>query len=83
MARLSAKNPYKRELIGLMHSIEKQTNMDMDDIMLILLELNTEEKIYHFFQWIKTRLKGEDILATPREIVREACEISDILDENP
>ena len=83
MARLTAKNPYKRELIGLMHSIEEQMNMDMDDIMLVLLELNTEEKIFRFFQWIKTRLKGEEILATPREIVRAACEISDRLDENP
>ena len=83
MARLTAKNPYKRELIGLMHSIEKQMNMDMDDIMLVLLELNTEEKIYRFFQWIKTRLKGEEILAKPNEIVRAACEISEELDENP
>lgn len=83
MARLTSKNPYKRELIGLMHSIEKQMNMEMDDIMLILLELNTEEKIYRFFQWIKTHLKGEEILAKPNEIVRIACEISEELDENP
>ena len=83
MARLTAKNPYKRELIGLMHSIEKQKNMDMDDIMLVLLEMNTEEKIYRFFQWIKERLDGEKILAKPNEIVRAACEISDELDENP
>ena len=81
MKRMTAENPYRKELIGLMHSIEDQTNMERNDITLILLELNTEEKIYQFFQWIKTRLNGEEIQATPREIVRAACDISDKLDK--
>ena len=54
--------------------------MEKNDIMLILLELNTEEKIYQFFQWIKTQLNGEEILAKPNQIVRAACDISDEID---
>ena len=81
MARLSAENPYKRELIGLMHSVEAQIGMEKNDIMLILLDLDTEEKIWRFFQWFKTQVDGNIILAKPNEIVRAACEISDELDE--
>lgn len=81
MARLPADNPHRKELFGLMHTIEKQLNMDRNDVMLVLLELNTEEKIQSFFRWIKTRLDGEQVLAAPREIVKAACDISDRRDK--
>ena len=81
MARLPADNPYRKELFDLMHTIEKQLNMDRNDVMLVLMELNTEEKIQSFFRWIKARLDGEQVLATPREIVKAACDISDRRDK--
>ena len=81
MARLPADNPHRKELFGLMHTIEKQLNMDRNNVMLVLMELNTEEKIQSFFRWIKARLDGEQIAATPREIVRAACDISDRRDK--
>lgn len=81
MARLTAKNPYKAALMRSLHGVEKQLNMDIEDIMLILLEMDTEEKIIRFAKWMKNNMDGEKILAMPNEIVRAACEISDSLDE--
>ena len=83
MARLTAMNPYKAALLRSMHGVERQLNKDREDIMLILLELNTEAKIIAFAKWMLAHMDGEKILAKPNEIVREACEISDRLDENP
>lgn len=81
MARLTAKNPLKASLIRGLHGIERQLNMDREDIMLILLELDTEEKIARFMEWCLEKMDGEKILVKPNEIVRAACEISDSLDE--
>lgn len=83
MSRISPENPMRKTLIRLMHNIEEDLLMDRNDIMLILLELDTEEKIYRFYQWIKTRLNGEQLMAQPREVVRAACDISDILEGRP
>lgn len=83
MTRLTAKNPMKRDLIIGLHDIERRLDMDREDIMLILLELNTEEKIARFMEWILSKTDKGELLAKPNEIVRTACEISDRLDENP
>lgn len=83
MARLTAENPYKAALMRSLHGVERQLNMDREDIMLILLDLDTEAKIIAFAKWMKANMDGEKILVKPNEIVRAACEISDRLDENP
>ena len=80
MPRLTAKNPYKAALIRSLHGVERQLNMDREDIMLILLDLDTEAKIISFAKWMKNNIDGEKILVKANEIVRAACEISDRLD---
>lgn len=83
MARLTAKNPMKRDLIIGLHDIERRLNMDRKDIMLILLDLDTEEKIAQFMEWVLSKTVKGELQAKPNEIVRVACEISDKLDKNP
>ena len=74
------KSPLRASLMRGLHGIERQLDMDRQDIMLILLELDTEEKIVQFMEWCLERMDEDNILATPREIVRAACDISDKLD---
>lgn len=83
MVRLTVENPMKACLMRGLKCIERDLNMDREDIMLILLELDTEEKIARFMEWCLTKTQSGTILAKPNEIVRAACEISDKLDENP
>ena len=80
MKKLSIDNPIRVSLMKGLHSIEGQLNMDRQDIKLILLELDTDEKMIQFMEWCLSKTEDEEILAMPREIVRAACDISDRLD---
>lgn len=80
MKKLSIYNPIRVSLMRGLHGIERQLDMDRQDIMLILLELDTEEKMAQFMEWCLAKMDGAEILAKPNEIVRAACEISDRLD---
>ena len=77
MERLTAKNPYKASLIRGLHTIERELKMEEEDIVLILMSLDTEEKIERFLEWVLSKLDGEKILARPNEIVRAAVEIGE------
>lgn len=77
MAGLPITNPYKRDLIAVLHYFEERLGMKEEEIVIPLLELDTEEKITMFIDWARTKVDGEEILTKPNEIVRAACEISD------
>ena len=81
MARLTSENPLKASLIRGLHGLERQLNMDRNDIMLILLELDSEEKIVLFMEWMLAHTEGGVVLVKPNEIVRAACNISDEINE--
>ena len=62
-------------LIGLILSIDQVIPLSEQDQVLILLKLDTSEKIRRFLRWGRTRLgpNGEnDFRATKEEIVRAA-----------
>jgi hypothetical protein len=62
--------------MALINSINQVIPLKPENQVLIVLKLNTEEKIVKFNEWIKTRLKGEnDLQATETEIVRAAVRI--------
>ena len=69
---------YKRlreALIGLILSIDQVIPLSEQNMVLILLKLNTSEKIRQFVRWGRTKLgpDGEnDLRATEEEIVRAA-----------
>ena len=83
MVQLPDTNPYRISLAEMLHGIEEEIEMREQDIVLILISLNTEEKIYLFSEWILSRMVGEKLEATRSEIIGAAVRIGDELDENP
>ena len=68
----------REELIGLIVSIDQVVPLSDPNKVLIVLELNTSEKIRQYFAWARTRLGpkgGNDFQATEEEIVRAAVRI--------
>ena len=63
---------YKEELVRLLHDIEDQIPMEMPDIVLIMMDLNTAEKIALFAEWVLSKMDGDSLNTTAREIVRAA-----------
>ena len=79
MAEAEKSKKYKvlrEDLIGLILTINEVIPLEEREQVLILMKLNTEEKIVKFNEWVKARLKGEnDLDATAAEIVRAAVQI--------
>lgn len=79
MAEAERSEKYKdlREaLIGLILSINEVIPLEEREQVLIVMKLNTSEKIVKFNEWVKARMKGEnDLDATAAEIVRAAVQI--------
>ena len=76
MERISQNNPLRKSLVKLIHSIEKEIGLEEESIVLLLHLLDSEEKIYKFNEWVKTKLKGDKIQATEVEICGAASLIS-------
>ena len=57
-------------------SLNQVVTLKAENQVLIVIKLNTEDKIIKFNDWVKTKLKGEnDLQATEEEIVRAAVKI--------
>ncbi len=67
---------YRKALAGLVNSIDREIGLEEENTVLILHKLNTEEKIFQFNQWVKSRLDGEKLMATETEICRAAVQIA-------
>ena len=79
MAEAERSEKYKdlREAtIGMILSINEVIPLEEREQVLILMKLNTEEKIHKWFEWLRPRIKSENELdATAAEIVRAAVQI--------
>ena len=75
MAQLQDTNPYLIALSEMLHGIEEQIEMKEPDIVLILISLDTEEKIRLFSEWILTKMDGEKLKASRSEIIGAAVRI--------
>ena len=76
MAELDKNNPYRKALVALIVSISDVVPMAEENQVLLLYKLNTEEKISRFNEWVKSRMKGETLMATEAEITRAAVQIA-------
>ena len=72
MEQLPDTNPYRIHLTKMLHNITDEVTMEMPDIVLIMMDLNTEEKIVKFTNWVREKFDGQDLRATAQEIVRAA-----------
>ena len=69
-------NPYRKELVALLHSIDEETPLSEGNRIMILHVLNSEEKIKKFVEWVKSNLKEGKLKATEAEIARAAVQAS-------
>lgn len=72
MEQLPDTNPYRIHLVKMLHGIADIIPMNMPDIVLIMMDLNTEEKIEQFTDWVRAKFDGQSLNATAREVVRAA-----------
>ena len=76
MLGVDKSSPYRKALITLINAINRVIPLTPENQVLIVIELDTEEKIIQFNNWVKSRLTGENELdATEVEIVRAAVRI--------
>ena len=69
-------SPYREVLFSMINSINNVIPLTPENQVLIVMKLNTEEKIRKWFEWLRPRLQGENELnATETEIVRAAVQI--------
>lgn len=74
-AMLDRNNPYSKALAKLIALINKQIPMAMEDRILIMYSLNTEDKIKRYNEWVKSRLDGDTLNATETEVIQTAVKI--------
>ncbi len=76
MKTLDKSSPYWQPLLDMIVTIDSIITLSQENQVLIAMKLNTEEKIQKWFDWLKSRLVGEnDLQATEEEIVRAAVRI--------
>ena len=77
MVGVDKSSPYREALISLINSINQSVPLKKENQVLIVIQLDTEQKIIKFNEWVKAHLQGEnDLQATEAEIVRAAVKIS-------
>ena len=75
MEHLPITNPCKKHLIKMLKCIAMYEPLAEEDIVLILLCLNTEEKALRFMEWIQPKIEGGNLTTTAAEIMRAAVRI--------
>ncbi len=77
MAEAEEYSLYRVKLMRTINAIDRVIPLKAEDQVLIVLELDTTEKIQKWFNWIRERLTGEnDLQATAEEVVRAAVHIN-------
>lgn len=76
MEELGKNNPLRKELIGLIVSIAEEVEMSEQNQVFLLHKLNTEEKVFLFNDWIKSKLESGKLQVTEAEICQKAVQIA-------
>ena len=76
MDTLDKSSRYYQPLMDMVVTLGEIVPLEEKNQVLIVMLLNTDQKVQKWFDWIKDRLKGENELnATEAEIVRAAVQI--------
>ncbi len=75
MERLAKSSRYYKPLMDMIVTINSIIPIKEENQVLLVMKLNTEEKVKKWFAWIESKLIGEnDLDATEAEIVRAAVQ---------
>ncbi len=75
MIGVSKSSPYREALMRLINAINREIPLKKENQVLLVMKLNTEEKIIRFNEWIKEHLEKGKLMATEEEITRAAVKI--------
>lgn len=78
MLGLKRKSPYRKLLIKLINSINLEIGLSDSNQVLMVLKLDTEEKIIMFNYWLKLKINNNRLCSTESEIMREVIKINKI-----
>ena len=65
----------RKWLISLINVMDEEIGLREEDKVLIILQLNTEDKVDQFNEWIKTKMVDEKFVATPVEVMNATARI--------
>ena len=75
MVGVEKSSPYREALMRLINAINAEIPLEEKNQVLLVMKLNTEEKIIQFNEWVKKNVKNGKLQATEAEIVRAAVRI--------
>ncbi len=75
MQEIEKNNPKRKLLISLVNAMSEEIQMREEDKILIILQMNTEEKIEKFFDWIESKMENEKLKTTTTEVMNITARI--------
>ena len=66
---------YREWLVSMVVAMGEEIGLPEEDQVLIILQLNTPEKICQFNDWIRTKLINKELVATPAEVMNMTAKI--------
>ena len=76
MKTLPDNNPYKEKLMRILAILHHQIGLEKEDEILVVFQLNMEEKVIEFIEWIRQNLVNDKLQATPQEVMNKTSQIS-------
>lgn len=62
-------------LVSMVNAIDREVPLEEADKVLILLQLDTEDKISTFNEWGKTKLVNDELVTTPEEVMHATAKV--------
>lgn len=75
MAEAPELKTYREFMLTMINLINQEIGLQEKNQVLIVLKLNTDEKIRKWMEWLRPRVTAEGLQATEVEIVRAAVQI--------
>lgn len=69
----------KKFLMNLLTILKKEVPLEYEDVALIFMQINTEEKLTQFKDWIKTKMKNNTFQTTAEEILNKTAQLGKII----
>ena len=65
----------RKWLIGMINAIDDEIGLREEDKVLIMMQLNSEEKLDRFNEWIRENIKDSKLDATPVDVMNATAKI--------
>ena len=76
MLGINKSSPYRKALLDLICSINHEIGLKEENQVLIVIKLDSEDKIIDFNEWVKSKIKNNKLFATEAELMRAVVQIN-------